>query len=103
MTDENLEFRPVTIHIYNKPVVLTVETIKTTLQWYADHERRCAAGATSGDFFVNDVDSYVAGREWQAAEYERQIEEGMDERMSLAFIQQAYYIQSGESVPMLSK
>lgn len=96
--------KPVTLHVYGEPIELSIETIKATLQWYADHERLCARCATNGDFYVNDIARYVAGREWQAYEYERQIEEGFgDERMSLAFIQRAYYIQSGESVPMLSK
>lgn len=85
------------IHVHGKPVVLTDETLSATWKWHADLERRCAAAAASGEMRVNDLDGYVKDCEARAVAYEAR--EG---RMSLAFIQQAYFIQSGESVPLLS-
>ena len=95
--------KPVTVHIYGKPITLTKETIEATFQWYADHARLCASEAKAGAFRVNDLERYVRENEEEALSYERQKKDGPDGRYSLAFIQQAYYIQSGESVPMLSK
>jgi hypothetical protein len=90
------------IFVHDKAVTLTPETIEATFQWYADNARLCASEAMEGAFFVNDLDSYVSQKESEALNYERQKENGPDGRLSLAFIQRAYYIQSGESVPMLS-
>lgn len=92
----------VTIHIHGKPVILTAETIAATYQWFADHHRLCASEASAGAFFVNDLPSYVADCERQALEYEAKKLDGAGGRMSLTFIQRAYFIQSGESVPMLA-
>lgn len=94
---------PVTLHIHGKPVILTVETIKKTFQWYADNQRACAKAAQNGEFFVNDLEDYVSDCNARAQVYEAQIESGPFGRLSLAFLQRAYYIQSGESVPMLAK
>lgn len=94
---------PVTLHVHGEPVVLTVETLAKTFQWFADNQRACAEGAQNGDFFVNDVENYVLDCNARAQVYEAQIEKGPFGRLSLAFLQRAYYIQSGESVPMLSK
>lgn len=86
------------IHIHNQPVTLTDETLDKTWQHFADLERRCAVAATLGEFRVNDLRGYVRDCLENAARYDRH--EG---RMSLTFVQQAYFIQSGESVPLLSK
>jgi len=86
----------VLIHIHNQPVTLTDETIDKTWRWFADHQRACATAATLGEFRVNDLSGYVADCLAEAARYDQH--EG---RMSLTFIQRAYFIQSGESVPML--
>lgn len=85
------------IHVYGKPVVLTDETLAATWQWHADLERKCAAAASAGEYRVNDLDAYVKDCEARAVAYEAR--EG---RMSLGFIQQALFIQTGESVPLLS-
>lgn len=85
------------IHVYGKPVVLTDKTLSATWQWHADLERRCAAAAASGEMRVNDLDGYLKECEARAVAYEAH--EG---RMSLGFIQQAYFIQTGKSVPLLS-
>lgn len=86
------------IHIHNQPVTLTDETIDKTWQWFADHQRACAVAATLGEFRVNDLCGYVRECLDEAARYDRH--EG---RISLTFVQRAYFIQSGESVPLLSQ
>ena len=86
-----------TIYVYNKPVELTAETIDKTWKWFSDHCRLCAADAIAGKFFVNDLKRYVEREHAEAARYDRH--EGV---MSVTFIQRAYYIQSGESVPLLA-
>lgn len=88
--------RPVEIHLHGKPVLLTAETIDATWKWYADLERDMAAGAKSGAWRVNNLAKYVKDCEARAAAYDAH--EG---RMSLSFIQQAYFIQTGVSVPLL--
>lgn len=94
---------PFTVIIHGKPILITKDTIERSFQWYADHARLCASEAKAGAFHVNDLEQYVRENEEEALSYERQKKDGPDGRYSLAFIQQAYYIQSGESVPMLSK
>lgn len=91
---------PVTLHIHGKPVILTVETLAKTFTWFADNQRACAAAAKAGEFFVNDLARYTADCEAHAAAYDRHETSG--NRLSLTFLQRAYFIQSGESVPMLS-
>lgn len=92
--------KPVQIFIYEKPVTLTAETIAATFQWFADNARLCASEAQAGAFFVNNLSDYVKRKEAEALEYEAKKNEEPN-RLSLAFLQRAYYIQSGESVPML--
>lgn len=88
--------KPLEIYVHGKPVVLTPETIDATWKSYADLERACAAGAKSGEFRVNDLDAYLKDCEARAVAYDAH--EG---RMSLSFIQRAYFIQTGVSVPLL--
>lgn len=95
--------KPLTIHIHGKPVELTGKTLEATYQWYADNCRACAKAAQAGEFLVNNLELYVSNNEADAKRYEALKRGEESERMSLAFIQQAYYIQSGESVPMLAK
>ncbi len=86
----------VIIHIHGKPVVLTAETIDATWKWFADHERECARAALAKEFHVNDLTKYVERCNLNAEVYDNN--EG---RMSVAFLQRAYFIQTGESVPLL--
>lgn len=87
---------PLEIRVHGEPVVLTGETIDATWQWHADLERSCAAAAKAGEFRVTNLAEYLKDCEARAAAYDAR--EG---RMSLSFIQQAYFIQSGKSVPLL--
>ena len=77
---------------------LTDETMQATRQWFADNSLACVADARSGEHRVNDLESYCAWRE-QAA---RDSLAGKGDH-SFAFLQRAYFIQTGESVPLFSK
>lgn len=91
---------PLTIHIHGKPVTLTPETLDLTWQWFADLDRECARAAQAGEFRVNDLPRYVADCEERAARYDAHDNGGRP--LSLTFIQRAYFIQSGKSVPLLA-
>ncbi|KAF1011077.1 MAG: hypothetical protein E5299_01498 [Burkholderia gladioli] len=78
-------------------VVITDETIKKTRQWYADNAAHCIAEAESGTVRVNDLDEYRKWRQQQAA---RSLD-GLDDH-TFAFLQRAYFIQTGESVPLFA-
>jgi hypothetical protein len=78
-------------------VTLTPETIQATRQWYADNAQACIDEAESGAVRVNDLPGYIAWRKESAADalagkYDH----------SLSFLQRAYFIQTGQSVPILS-
>lgn len=77
-------------------VTITPETRAATFKWFADHARECARAAQAGEFYVNDVPRYVEAREAEALRYE-QGEGGT----SLAFLQRAIFIQTGECWPIL--
>lgn len=77
-------------------VELTPETMHATREWFADNARRCIAAAVSGKNQVNDLGSYVAWRERCIADSLA----GKGDR-TLAFLQRAYFIQTGESVALL--
>jgi hypothetical protein len=88
------------VRIHGKPVTLTDATLDATWQWFANHERECARAAQAGEFRVNDLARYVEHCNQNAARYDAHNTEGRP--LSLTFIQRAYFIQSGESVPMLA-
>jgi hypothetical protein len=90
------EIKPVTIHVHGKPVILTAETIQKTREWFADNSRACIEEARSGETRVNNLESYIAWREAAIADSLA----GKGDR-SVAFIQRAYFIQSGQSIPLL--
>ena len=77
-------------------VELTEDTINTTWQWFADNSLACAADAIAGEFFVDDIEAYVAECVEDAKRYTRH--EG---RISFTFMQRAYFIQTGEDVALL--
>lgn len=92
------------VHVHGKPVTLSVATLQATRQWFADNARKCiaealayvATGGAEGNR-VNDLESYVAFREETAAASLR----GDGDR-SLAFIQRAVALQTGECVPLMA-
>lgn len=85
--------RPTTVN----GVQLTAETIYATRRWFANKAIGCALSAQLGEHHVNDLGRYVAWREEAAVS---SLDGAGDH--TLAFIQRAYFIQTGECVPILS-
>lgn len=77
--------------------LLTEETIQKTRQWFSNNAIACIEEAKSGKVYVNDLDYYTKLNEKKAKEYL----EG-NHQITFTFLQRAYFIQTGESVPMLS-
>lgn len=84
---------------------LTEETIIATRQWYADNATECISQArlyieTDGaqGFRVNDIDRYTKWNEKCAADSLAGLSDN-----NFAFMQRAYFIQTGECVPLFSK
>lgn len=77
---------------------ITDETILATRQWYADNAQACIDEARSGATRVNDLERYCAWREQCIVD---SLAGNGDH--TLAFIQRALFIQTGECVPLLSK
>jgi len=86
------------IYVRGVEVILTEETIFKTRQYYSNNAQICIDKAVDGTYTVNDLDSYV---EWQLKGI-ADCNMGLHDH-TFAFIQMAYYIQSGECVPLLSK
>ncbi|MDR5812032.1 hypothetical protein QCE62_00320 [Caballeronia sp. LZ033] len=78
-------------------VELTPETITATHAWFANNAQACIDEAVSGAVRVNDLSSYVA---WRQQDIDRH-RAGIG-GTSFAFLQRAYYIQTGESVPLFA-
>lgn len=84
------------MRVHGELVTLTEETITKTNQWYSDNAQGCIDEALSGAVFVNDIESYVKGKKelkdkYLSGEFE----------IGLWYYQQAYYIQTSESVGIL--
>lgn len=77
-------------------VELTEESILKTREWFANNARACIEEVKSGEVKVNDCESYFEWRNKQVKEYM----EGKDDH-TVAFLQRAYYIQTGECVALL--
>ena len=77
-------------------VKLTEESILKARQWYVDNARGCIEEVQNGSVKVNDPEAYIKWRE-------KQIEDALAGRYdhTLAFLQRAYYIQTGECVALL--
>lgn len=84
------------ITVRNIPVTLTDDTISKTRQWYADNAQACIDEAVSGDVKVNDLAKYI---EWNKQKIVDSLTGKSDH--TFTFIQMAYYIQTGECVPLL--
>lgn len=86
------------ITVRNQLVTLTEETIRNTRQWFADNAQACIDEAVSGNVKVNNLQKYI---EWQKQRAADSLAGKSDH--TFTFIQMAYYIQSGECIPLLSK
>ena len=76
---------------------LTQETITKTRHWFADNSKACIAEAESGAVFVNDLASYRRSCESDASDA---LVGEFDH--TFTFRQRAYFIQTGESVPLFN-
>jgi hypothetical protein len=78
-------------------VVITAETIQKTRQWFADNAQDCILGANRGEFYVNDLGKFT---DWQNRCIAESLSGAWDH--NLTFVQRALFIQTGQSIPMLS-
>jgi hypothetical protein len=85
------------ILVDGQPVVLTVDTIRKTCDFYAQHKQCCIDEVLRGTDKVNNVEQYIK----DCTEQKEQYLSGNFEPW-LGFWQQAYFIQSGQSVPLIS-
>lgn len=85
------------IMVYGKPVTLTQATIDATRKWFADNSQACINEVLSGEQRVNNPESYIA---WRKEAIEQALRGDFDR--SLAFIQRAVALQTGECVPILA-
>jgi hypothetical protein len=81
---------------YFNRIQLTEESIQKTRKWFADNCIACIEEVKSGKTHVNDPESYFADKIEDAKEYMN----GSYDHV-IAFLQRAYYIQTGESVALL--
>lgn len=86
-----------TAHRFNK-VAISEETLEKTRKWFADLYRGLAEDARSGKLRTQVPSLYIARQEENA----RRVLQGDDDR-TFTFLQRAYYIQTGECVPLFSK
>lgn len=77
-------------------IKLTQETIQATRQWFADNALACIAEVQDGSVRVNDQERYFARCRQNHAEA---LAGAYDH--SLAFLQRAHYIQTGECPALL--
>lgn len=78
-------------------VQLSEESIKKTRKWFSENALACIEEVKSGKVNVNDPEYYFAWREKEAKEYM----EGLHDH-NFTFWQRAYFIQTGESIALLS-
>lgn len=77
-------------------VALTNESIQAARQWYHDNALACIAAVKNGEYRVNDEARYFKDMEENAQEY---LDGKWDH--TLAFLQRAHFIQTGECVALL--
>ena len=70
--------------------------IEETKQYFINLNKECIKGAENGEFHVNDLESYIK----QCLEYIENMEKKTD-NFSFTFLQQAYFLMTGESVALL--
>ena len=85
-----------TAYINGKELGITGCTILATRNWYADNAQGCIDEAVSGEVRVNDLATYI---EWRKSHILASLI-GLSDH-TVAFLQMAVYIQTGECVPLL--
>jgi len=85
------------ILVRGKDVLLTSETINKTRLSFYENAIACIEEALSGEVSVNNIIDYI---KWK----KKQSFEALQSKApySFTFIQRAYYIQSGECIPLLN-
>jgi len=78
-------------------ISLTDKTIQKTRKWFSDNAIACIEEAKSGKVYVNDLDYYTKLNEKSSKEYI----DGRHDHV-FTFLQRAYFIQTGESIPLFS-
>lgn len=84
------------IRVHGEPVLLNKDDINKASEWYTVNAQKCIDEVVSGDVFVNDLESYVKGREQDIANYKTG-----NFKPWLGFWQQALYLKTGECVSIL--
>lgn len=88
---------PLFVNVNSNRVQLTDQIITKTCEWFADNAQGCIDEVLSGMVKVNDQDTYIKTKEELKESYlSREFEVGF------WFYQKALYIQTGDSVPLLS-
>lgn len=77
-------------------IEISEDTILLTRKYFADIQLGCIKDAKQGLVKVNDLDKYTKQREQSYVEY---LNGCWDH--TFTFIQRAYYIQTGECIPLL--
>lgn len=83
-------------NLYFAKVKLTEESIKAACQFYADNAAAQSRDAESGELIVNDLAKFRIAMEDRIDRHKSGLVEP-----SVAFLQHAYYIQTGKSVALL--
>ena len=77
-------------------VELTEESMQKTREWFADNAQGCIDEVVSGDVRVNDPETY-----FQMCETRKEDAIAGRYDNTLAFLQRAHYIQTGECIALL--
>lgn len=93
-TDKQLKMR-----VYDELITLTLDTILKTNKHLADNAQGCINEALSGEVYVNPAmfDEYIKSCEERKESYLKG-----DFELTLGYYQDAYLIQTGKSIPLLS-
>jgi hypothetical protein len=78
-------------------IEIAKETIEATRVYFADLDRACIDEAISGQVYVNDLEAYVKWREKSISDCIA----GLHDH-TVAFLQTALWLQTGECVAILS-
>ncbi|MEM7557211.1 MAG: hypothetical protein AAF378_24605 [Cyanobacteria bacterium P01_A01_bin.84] len=84
--------------LYFKGQLLTEETLLATDKYFADLNDQCIKEAKDGTTYVNDLKEYIA---W--CEDKKQKSLSGNSRNNFTYLQQAYYLQTGECIAFLPK
>lgn len=90
--------------VHGQRIGITAETIHKTWLWFADNNQGCIDEVLNGDVFINPdfKDEYLADKAYyKQSNIESAKNLDIPSGTSLWFWQRAYYIQEGESVPIL--